>query len=922
MSSHTGLSAAKVLESRRIHGANVLTPPERTSWWKLWLEKFKDPVIRILLIAAILSATVGFSHGGFIETVGIALAVLLATTIAFVNEHKAEGEFAVLSLAKDDEPVRVFRDEIVTTILKKDVVVGDYIIVEAGSEIPADTVVIESTNLLVNESSLTGESKPIKKFASYSDYGYDTPLYRGTLVVDGYGVGVVQKVGDATEIGRTAQAASEEVDEETPLNKQLDGLSKAIGVCVFGLAAALFSALVIKNIPAYNLLPIQWLYLVTSIMGLVVMVVPLWLPSALDVKSFLLGGSNEYEPNLRSWISSLAAGVLGISIVTVVYHIYNVPMLPLPVVEELLHYFMIAVTLIVVAVPEGLPMSVTLSLAYSVRRMLATNNLVRRMHACETIGAATVICSDKTGTLTTNQMSVYTMTLRSTQPEYRDTFYKNVAINSTAELDGITENPLGNPTEGALLLWLRDEGIDYRSLRDTVSVVSQISFSTEKKYMATAVAGENNLSLVLVKGAPEVILSRSIESTHAQRAELQKIAKWQDRGMRVLGFAYKSTQKVCLEDDDISDLVYLGYAVISDPVRKDVPDAIRVCMTAGIDVKIVTGDNVVTAKDIGRQIGLFRFDSDEQFVLTGDEFNAISDEELPEQVAKLKILSRARPADKMRLVKALKDKGEVVAVTGDGVNDAPALNHAHVGLAMGKTGTSVAKSASDIILLDDSFASIKNAILWGRSLYKNIQKFVTFQLTINIVACGLVVLGPFLNIKFPLTIIQMLWVNLIMDTFAALALATEPPDQKVMRMKPRQSGDFIITKGMMGNILGVGLTFLGVLLFTLSLINIDGIATPRELTLLFTFFVLLQFWNMFNVKCMGGSSIFVSVWNNKSFLFIAAIILFGQYIIVQFGGDMFRTVPLTLQDWGLLLAGTSVVLWMGEVARLYKRLLG
>lgn len=840
-----GLTQAQVQESRERYGCNVLTPPKRKSLWALFFEKFSDPVIRILLIAAFLSLGIGFIHNEFAETIGIFCAIFLATGIAFWFEYDAMRKFDLLNSTNDDTPVKVVRDGAVTEIPKQDVVVGDVVLLESGEEVPADGTLQEAVSLKINESTLTGEpmiDKTVDPAHFHEDATYPSnEVLRGTTVIEGHGVMVVERVGDATEFGKVAEQSTIESDEETPLNQQLQRLSKLIGRAGITLAIVTFVALLVKGFWVEGLLQADWL----------------------------------------------------------------------TIAERVLQYFMVAVTLIVVAVPEGLPMSVTLSLAVNMRRMLKTNNLVRKMHACETMGAITVICTDKTGTLTQNQMRVHEM--KTYRPESDEILAEGIAANSTAFLDA-EGKVIGNPTEGALLLWLRDRGIDYAELRDKCPMVDQLTFTTERKFMATLVDSPRGGRYLYVKGAPEIILGKCTSFADKSAVEAQ-LTEYQNMAMRTLGFAFVRCDdaKSCDEALNAGGLTFIGVAAISDPVRADVPAAVKECLDAGIGVKIVTGDTPATAKEIGRQIGLWTAQDTDYNHITGAEFAALSDEELLPRVQALKIMSRARPLDKQRLVRLLQQRGEVVAVTGDGTNDAPALNFAQVGLSMG-TGTSVAKEASDITLLDDSFSSIATAVMWGRSLYRNIQRFVLFQLTINVVAVVIVLLGSIFGSELPLTVTQMLWVNLIMDTFAALALASLPPSRSVMKEKPRSSKDFIITPAMTRSILGVAALFVGVLLGMLFWFG--SAITPYELSAFFTVFVMLQFWNMFNAKGFASSMPLALSWRGcYAFFGVLALILVGQLIIVSWGGEVFRTVPLSWQDWLLIIGSTSIVMWVGEIYR-------
>ena len=862
----TGLSEQEVLASRQAHGNNLLTPPKRPSMWKLYLEKFQDPVIRVLLVAAFFSLIISIIESEYAETIGIFFAIFLATGIGFYFEYDANKKFDLLNAVGEETPVTVIRDGKVREIPRKDIVVGDIVILNTGEEIPADGVLIEAVSLQVNESSLTGELMVNKTtdeahFDEEATYPSNTVM-RGTTITDGHGVMKVERVGDATEIGKVARQATEQSGEQTPLNIQLTKLANLIGKVGFTIATLTFLTFTIKDLYAY--------LNTTQITG--------W----------------------HEWLE---------------------------IARIVLKYFMMAVTLIVVAVPEGLPMSVTLSLALNMRRMLKTNNLVRKMHACETMGAITVICTDKTGTLTQNLMQVYEAQLDESQPEL---IAEGIAANSTAFLEekGEGEKPsgVGNPTEIALLLWLNSKGQDYMQLRENAKVVNQLTFSTERKYMATLVDSPIQKKRVLyIKGAPEIVMSKCNLTSDAINQYNAQLLAYQNKAMRTLGVAYKyipdGAPEDCAELVNEGGMTFIGIFAISDPIRPDVPEAVKRCQSAGIGIKIVTGDTPGTATEIARQIGLWKPEDTERNRITGVEFAALTDEEALERVLDLKVMSRARPMDKQRLVQLLQQKGAVVAVTGDGTNDAPALNHAQVGLSMG-TGTSVAKEASDITLLDDSFHSIATAVMWGRSLYKNIQRFIVFQLTINVVALLSVLFGAFFGTALPLTVTQMLWVNLIMDTFAAMALASISPSMDVMNEKPRRRSDFIITPAMRNNIFGVGLGFLAVLMGLLAYFNhLPGGMDTHHLTIFFTIFVMLQFWNLFNASVFGTNhSIFRDASHALGMLSVAGIILIGQIIIVTFGGKVFRTEPLPMIEWLYIIGATSAVLWIGELWRSIKRL--
>lgn len=845
-----GLNDQQVEQSRREHGENLLTPPKRTSLLRLYLEKYNDPIIRILLVAAVASLALAFFHKDFIETIGIVLAIILATTIGFYFERDAAKKFDVLTALGEESPVKVRRNGTVTEIPRKDVVVGDVIIIEVGDEIPADGRLIASTDLQIDESSLTGEpiiSKHVVTDETPSDkeatYPSDTVL-RSTMVMNGNGVAVVTAVGDSTEIGKVARKATEMTAVKTPLNIQLGKLAKLISKIGTGVSVSAFVIFLTHDI----------------------MTNPLW-------------QGTDY----------------------------------LKMAEVTLNYFMMAVTLIVMAVPEGLPMAVTLALALNMRRMLKSNNLVRKLHACETMGAATVICTDKTGTLTQNRMQVADMVVTA----HEELMASAIALNTTANIDNEGKG-IGNPTEVALLLRLRDKGTDYAEMRRTAEIKDRMPFSTERKYMAT-VAQVDGKDWLFVKGAPEIVMG-FCNITDDEKARITaQLRAYQNKAMRTLAFACRQTDAM-----NVEGLTLQAVAAISDPLRTDVPDAVGECHSAGIQVKIVTGDTSATAVEIARQIGIWKDDTPATDQITGPDFAALSDEEAYRRVESLKVMSRARPTDKQRLVQLLQKHGEVVAVTGDGTNDAPALNHAHVGLSLG-SGTSVAKNASDITLIDDSFQSIVKAVMWGRSLYRNIQRFIFFQLIVNVTALLLVLGGSIIGTELPLTVTQILWVNLIMDTFAAMALASLPPSHEVMKDKPRNQNDFIINSKMAYGILTMGVLFflvmLGMLIYCERCCSVSGAISVKALTIFFTAFVMIQWWNLFNAKTLGTNhSAFNELLKDPGLLLTLCIILAGQWLIVTFGGKMFRTEPLSAEEWLCIIAGTSVVLWIGEIIRGVKRL--
>ena len=866
-----GLTDEQVKQSREQHGKNVLTPPQRTSLWKLYLDKYRDPIIQILLVAAFVSLILAFIEKNFMETIGIFVAVFLATTVGFYFERDAAKKFNLLTALSEEQPVKVRRNGKVMEIPRHDVVVGDVVLVEVGDEVPADGELIVCNDLQINESTLTGEPVTEKSLEGGGDGAYPRNIIlRSTMVMNGRGEFVVTAVGDATEIGKVAKKSTEQTSVETPLHMQLDKLAKMISKVGSVVSVAAFFIFLIHDI-------------LTN---------PAW------------GGKDYFY-----------------------------------MAEIVLKYFMMAVTLIVMAVPEGLPMAITLSLALNMRRMLKSNNLVRKLHACETMGAVTVICTDKTGTLTQNKMQVSALELKQGDEALLDTA---IALNSTAELnDG---KPIGNPTESALLLWLDAQGKDYEELRKQVNVLKQLPFSTERKMMAT-LAEVDGETYLFVKGAPEIVMKKCIIEDRMLRQSAEELDEWQHKAMRTLAFAYKKVETSIMRTSrtstaevvallDANDLQLQAIAAIADPIRPDVPAAVQECRHAGIEVKVVTGDTAATALEIGKQIGVFEDEPEnigadgsltslDQQMITGEQWEALSDDEAYERAKDIRVMSRARPTDKQRLVAMLQKRGEVVAVTGDGTNDAPALHYAHVGLSLG-SGTSVAKEASDMTLLDDSFKSIANAVMWGRSLYRNLQRFLFFQLVVNVAALLLVLGGSVIGTEMPLTVTQILWVNLIMDTFAALALASLPPSHEVMKDKPRKASDFIINKSI-----GFGILFCGIVFFLVMFALLvycerrgKGGVDVHELTMFFTTFVMIQFWNLFNAKAlMSHHTAFCHFLKDKGMILVLVLVLVGQWIIVTFGGEMFRTTPLSLHEWLLIIGSTSVVLWAGELWRAFKRMI-
>ncbi|MEG2492975.1 MAG: cation-translocating P-type ATPase [Rikenellaceae bacterium] len=933
-----GLNDQQVQDSRNKHGENIITPPKRDSILKLFLEKFEDPIIKILIVAAFLSIGIAFVDGNFTETIGIITAIILSISIGFWFEWDAGRKFDILNSVNDQTPVRVIRNGQVTYIDKKDVVVGDIVMLESGEEVPADGKLLESLSLGINESSLTGELFVHKttiesEFDSHATYASNM-LLRGTMVVEGNGIIEVEHVGDATEYGGVAIASTANSAEKTPLTKQLDKLAGIISIAgasiSFTVFAVLFIRYIVSHAQAIGETPLLTLYIVV---GSLIIISLKDITSLINNITSRLSSKAKLLPTMRPSIwYTLAVLFFAVSMAIISSNgidlLAATSWLDIKSLSVLLDFFMIAVSLIVMAVPEGLPMSITLSLALNMRRMLKSNNLVRKMHACETMGAINVICTDKTGTLTQNVMTVSDMVIAKDVDS--KIMEEGIAVNSTSHLDYSKggERPLaiGNPTESALLLWLATQGVDYKKLRESHEIVDQLAFSSEKKCMLTLTKSNvlGGSKVLYIKGAPEVILAKSNLTPEQKKEYEDLLSSYQRQAKRTLAFGYAE-----VEGDNCDALFkdtkfnLLGVVSITDPIRTDVPGAIKQCLDAGIKIKIVTGDTPATAIEIARQIGLWDDESDtmEENHITGTAFAALSDEELFERVLLFKIISRARPSDKQRLVQTLQKKGYVTAVTGDGTNDAPALNFANVGLSMG-SGTSVAKEASDITIIDDSFTSISMAVMWGRSLYRNIQRFILFQLTINVIALGVFLIGVIFGSEPPLTITQILWVNIIMDTIAAAALASLPPVSSVMQDKPRKESDFIISKKMASNIFGLGGTMIVLLSVFLYFLNQWFTNTIQIQTIFFTTFVMVQFWNMFNAKVFqsGYASAFKDFAKNRVFFSISTFIVIGQIAIVNLGGEMFRCAPLSFKEWILIISCTSIVLIIGEVTRFFKRM--
>ena len=919
-----------------------------------------DSLFTILLFALLLSGSIAFYNGvyggetgwgPYLELVGIAAAVLLATTVAHILESQNEKTFKCLNDVNDDTLVKVVRNDNVCQVPRKDIVVGDIVVLEAGEEVPADAEILECMTLCVNESSLTGELQ-CHKTTNPTDFDTDATypsnhVMKGCTIMEGICIAKVFAVGDSTACGKVFEAAQVKDGAATPLSEKLDELAGLITKTSYGLAILIVMGRLIRH--ALILPEVKYETLAVFFVGSLIIAIGFYY--VLNTKK-----NEENEENMELW--QVLAFMIFPTIGIIGYFSTGVTAVNWPnLIQYSLDSIMIAVTLIVVAVPEGLPMAVTLSLAFSMKRLMKQNTLPRTMHACETMGAVSVICSDKTGTLTQNQMRVVDTAFTGIANQYlgddiESSLLKEcISINTTAYLD--LANPskikaIGNPTEGALLLWLHSKNVNYLSLRESMPVLDRLQFTTELKYMATIVNSKaTGKRTVYVKGAPDILMGLCKLSADEEDKYNKKLTEYQSHANRTLAFAYKE-----LEDSDdvffdgkltVKDLHMLGVVGIEDPVRADVPDAIEECITAGIKVKIVTGDAPGTAKEIGRQLGLWKDDDTDENILIGTELASMTDEELKNRLPKIKIISRARPNDKERAVRVLKELNSIVAVTGYGTNDAPALNAANVGLSMGD-GTAVAKEASDMTIIDNSFSTIANAVMWGRSLYKNIKRFILFQMTVNVAACLIVLIGAFLGEESPLTVTQMLWVNLIMDTFAALALASLPPTKTVMNEQPRLVNEHIL-KGMGKGILGVGGIFsiilLSICIFfqhtdvtsltdiikgNFSMKDNNGLS-PYELGLLFTIFVMLQFWNLFNAKAfMTNESAFKGLsWKQtRWFIIIVFVILAGQVAMTEIPGlqEMFNVAEggISFIDWVIIIVSSSNVLWIGEIVRKIKRL--
>ncbi len=957
INNYTGLTAKEVAESRQKSGDNVLTAIKRDSLWSIFIGNFNDPVIRILLIAAAIAIGIGFYTGSFIDGVGIIVAILLATFLAAINEYRASKEFEILLKYNEEKKVVVIRDEAKTLVDKKDIVVGDIVVLSEGYEVPADGEVLESDTCKTDESSMTGESEPNLKLSKSDSEGKTLKhrfkpweLFRSCTVVEGSCIMRVTNVGNSTEIGKTLKEVIEDEDVQTPLNKQLEKLSKLIGVVGFSVAFLTFLALFLRNVflnEFFTFTNYQWYFLNVLFFGGLLILYKVWMPIVYD--AFELFGNEKEAPDdiennsFKTWLKYIFAGTIFIAlfisapVLLGIVEGYNHYWINVTVINLLIEFFMIAAVLIVVAVPEGLVMSVVLSQSYNMRKMKKEYTLVRKNSATETMGAATVICTDKTGTLTENKMTVSEFNIL--LPDHHQLVFESIVVNATASLEVKNQNGkstlrrIGNHTEAALINHLYDKHrIDVETIRQSFHTISKKSFSTDWKYMATYGINHANEKVNYLKGAPEIILNKcryivgveggekEILGKERANAILGEIETFEKKGRRVLGFAFKSN----CDNFDENDYVFLGYATISDPLRKEVKHAIASSNEAGIEVKIITGDARLTSQTIAEDAGIWNGDSG-LIHLSGEVFSLMEDEDVIQKAQCIKIVSRATPDDKKRFVNLLQRANHVVAVTGDGINDAKALKSADVGLAMG-SGTDLAQEASKMVIINDSFISIMNGVKWGRSLYQNIQRFILFQLTINVATLTIAMLGPFIGLEIPLTAVQLLWINLIMDTFGALALATEPPNPDVMKQKPRRPDAFIISKEMIKQIFIDATVFVIILLFYLFYTGLNNPSKldPHDLmhkqSMFFTIFVLLNFWNLFNAKTFGmKKSVFKDFFINKGFVFIAITIFIGQILMIQFGGDFFRTIPISFNDWLIVLGLTSIVLWFGEGRRYIMR---
>ncbi len=828
----SGLQSSQVEELRKTYGANAMTPPVRESLWKQYLQKFDDPIIKILLLAVTISLIVSLVQGsGFLDTIGIIVAILLATGIAFFNEYRSSREFDILNAHRDDMGVKAIRDGHPTSVPSRDIVVGDLILLEAGDAVPADGWLSISDDLNSDESAFTGESEPVRK-------DIQSRVLKGSFVTAGKGRMIAAAVGDSAQMGLIAASLGIDHATQTPLEHKLEALAGIISKFGYAMAVLICGTLFIRGL--------------------------------------------------------MFGEVTGLNIETA---------------NHILHYVMLAVVIVVAAVPEGLPMSVALSLSLAMRKMTKANCLVRRLIACETIGSATTVCTDKTGTLTKNQMEVVASSAGNpVRPENlpgtpSEWITLTAAVNGTAHLEEREGRVIviGNSTEGALNRWLRQHKLDYQQLRAETTVTKQYLFDGKRKRMSTVVTLEGNPYL-LVKGAPEII-----SGLCTVKPDLGGVSELASRAMRTLAFAHKM---IIDGDESETGLTWDGYVGIRDPLRDDIAASVASCQSAGIRVRMVTGDNPETARAIARDAGILQ----QGTVVTGTEFRTLTEDQQVTAAQELDVMARAEPMDKLLLVTALQKTGAVVAVTGDGTNDAPALKHADVGLAMGIAGTEVAREASDIILLDDSFGSITNAVLWGRSLYENIQRFLLFQLTINFSACLLIFIASLMGFPEPFTIIQILWINIIMDTLAAFALCSEAPHAGLMKHRPIPHDAKIISPFMWISIIVTGAFFIIGGMLQIATGFLGGTTAAEINTVFFAAFIIAAVWNGINCRALDGKMP-AFFRGNPTFFVVMGVIVLAQILIIQYGGMIFGTVPLSLHQWIVIVIATASVLVIGLLLR-------
>ncbi|WP_099203841.1 calcium-translocating P-type ATPase, PMCA-type [Scatolibacter rhodanostii] len=860
-----GLSSAQIESNRSKYGNNMLTREKPESLFKRIIAAASEPMILMLIMAGVIALVVNIirastgSEADFLECVGIFAAISLSVLITVVMEGKSAKAFEALSKISDDTVIKVLRNGDTQMLSQRELVVGDIILLSAGDKVPADGRLLQSSGLTADESALTGESVPAKKEAEYSIDDAKTPLaeranmlYSGNFITSGNCKMMVTAVGDNTEFGKIAKELTSTERSSTPLQEKLARLGKTITILGVIAAAVVFIS---------------------------------------ELISFAMSGG---------------------------LHL-----------EEVLEAFVTSIVLIVAAVPEGLPTIVAVSLSINIIKLSQQNALVKKMIASETVGCINVICSDKTGTLTENKMTVsayYDGRWHEHADELTsDWLIHNVCLNTTADIsqDGTF---IGNPTECAMLNFYenssarKNSGKSYKDERSDHDVLHAFPFSSELKHMTTISKVDGKI-ISYVKGSPECVFSMCSLSDNEKSNAEHFITKSQEKSMRVIAFAHKELDQMKDYEDEHhhaameTDMIFDGFVAISDPLRADVYEAVKNCRMAGIDLKILTGDNIVTAKAIADELHIL---SDERIAVEAREVAELSDEELLKLLPKISVIARSTPTIKMRVVKLLKSQGNVVAVTGDGINDAPALKNADVGIAMGISGTEVSKQASDIVLLDDSFSTIVKAIAWGRGIYENFKRFIQFQLTVNVSSVIVVFTSILLGLKAPFTALQLLWINIIMDGPPALTLGLEPIYDDLMARKPTKRSDNILSRTMLTRI-GLTGVYISVVFLCQYVFNFLGAAEEETTTVLFTLFALFQLFNAFNCRELHTTSIFKHLLKNRIMLIVISITFILQILIIQFAGAFFGTVPLELAMWVKLLALSFSAIILSEIVKLVLR---